>query len=118
MTFENELKPPLAEALQHYGVMGMKWGVRKGKSVTGQSRFAGAKTQANDRMIRYRQKKLDKVADTKYVIGRKHYQKEILRLEKSNERIKNGEMKARDILNVYSTVGLTDLLFTKTPKKK
>jgi hypothetical protein len=29
MTFANELKPPWMRLLEHYGVKGMKWGVRK-----------------------------------------------------------------------------------------
>lgn len=109
----------IEEALAHYGVRGMKWGVRKADP-GGLSRFSAAKVQANDRLIRSNQRALErrKTSRTARVLYSKDKKlnKNILKLEKSNERIRNGEKKVRDILNVYSTVGYTDLLFTKTPK--
>jgi hypothetical protein len=113
--FEEE-KPSLNDLeLEHFGRKGMKWGVRRSKSVTGQGRFAGAKTQANDRMIRGRTKfangPLGKIPGYK-----KMQKKQINKLERSNERIASGKMKARDILAIYSAVGITDLMFTKTPR--
>ena len=38
MTFTNELKPSLEEALEHYGVKGMKWGVRRTPEQLGRAR--------------------------------------------------------------------------------
>lgn len=110
----------IEEAMAHYGTKGMKWGVRKKSDAPGISRLSAAKIQANDRVIRSNQKALERRKTSR--VARALYSKEkkinknILKLEQSNERIRKGEKKIQDILNVYSTVGYTDLVFTKTPR--
>jgi len=60
MTFTNELKPPLDEALEHYGVKGMKWGVRRSQAQL--DRAAGRKrTTVKERVA----KSKAKTAETK-----------------------------------------------------
>jgi hypothetical protein len=50
MTFANELKPPLDEALEHYGIKGMKWGVRRDQATL--DRAAGRKPRKETRKNR------------------------------------------------------------------
>jgi hypothetical protein len=50
MTVTNELKPPLEEALEHYGVKGMKWGVRRDQATL--DRKAGRKPSRVKRAVK------------------------------------------------------------------
>lgn len=56
MTFDNELKPPLDEAMEHYGVKGMKWGVRRSESQLARAR--GDKPPSRSKQIKTARKKV------------------------------------------------------------
>lgn len=52
---ENESVDIGEEYLEHYGILGMHWGIRKGKSKTGISRARSALIDRNKRSIHIRQ---------------------------------------------------------------
>lgn len=118
-------KPPLdADLLVHYGIKGMKWGLRKSKAQTGVSRFRGARIDRNDRHLqRFKdaQKtlgvsgrsggKVSNKLDTnvtnglnRMVMGRKltnrYYDMRISRIENHNARLKSGNLYVRDRVGV------------------
>lgn len=107
-------KPSLDKltVLEHHGVKGMRWGVRKASSISSGVRKT-ARTQATrktDRLIKVHQKALSgkglvgKAALLdKYTWGRNgrfqgYHNTKIAQLEKSKERIDAGELAVRTIL--------------------
>lgn len=47
------------DAVYHFGVRGMQWGVRSGKGTTGVSRSAGGKIEQNERTIKQLHKNVE-----------------------------------------------------------
>lgn len=109
-------KPPLDGALlMHYGIRGMKWGIRKGKSVTGISRRRGAVLDKNARQIRdFKELREGLKRDTgtrttqtlnflnRITMGRRatqmYYDQTIKSLEAQSSRIGSGKLLVRDRL--------------------
>ena len=123
-------KPDLDEALLiHYGIKGMKWGLRKSKSVTGMNRRRSALVDRNDRFISRaenasRGKGLvrDRVNQTvnRLVLGKKLSGKIMnYRLDKrkaQNARLKRGEVTVRDRLTSNLRVTPIDMVLSNRPK--
>lgn len=127
-----EEKPPLDEALLiHYGIKGMKWGARKGKSVTGVTRHRGAlldrnaRTQARFRAAmkktpdaRMRDKAM--VGAGRVLLGKKrmqrHFEKNMKTLNEQNQRLKAGKLKFRDRADLFLNVSAFDLMVSNRPK--
>jgi hypothetical protein len=93
--------------LLHYGVKGMKWGVRKSKEETGLSRAQGATIDRNDRHIERLRRQ---------PIFKKHYNKLADKREDQNDRIKDGELFVRDYLSIYGQTSLAGLYISVRPK--
>lgn len=104
-------KPPLDEALlEHHGVRGMKWGVRRDRSSGGGGVLRRQATMQTSRAIQLHKNALS----NKGVVGKaalldKHtwgkdgkfegyHNKRIKELERSKERIANGELVARTLI--------------------
>lgn len=95
----------IENVLEHHGVKGQKWGVRRKASMA----IAVGKTarlHANNRQI---QRNID-AANRKFLPPKKQSVRNIKKLEASNERIKNGKIKVDDILSKKSTITITDIL--------
>lgn len=92
------------DVLEHHGVKGMHWGVRKGTQRAGavarQSRI-----NANDRFIAKNQK----MATRKILPAPKTAARNIKKLEKSNARLKAGHVHVVDILDRHSVILIKDI---------
>lgn len=123
-------KPELSdELLAHYGIKGMKWGRRRGSSVTGVSRFRGALMDRNAREIS-RVSKASKgqgrlVDRASYkarsaILGKRaaeNYTKYRLKdLKDQNSRLKSGKTTVQDKLRVAMTTSMFDLMVSVKPK--
>ena len=125
--------------IEHFGVKGMHWGVRSGKSKTGVSRARGARIDRNDRHIALFKDmsnsvgkkgaggKVTGTAQRKIVNGinratmgknltKKYYDVQIKRMESHNERLKSGKVTVRDRLGVALTTTPASLLVSYRPK--
>ena len=111
--------------LAHYGVQGMKWGRRRGKSVTGVSRTGGALMDRNARMS----SKLNAAKAGNFdidqaigslVVGKKRWEKmadtTLANMKSQDDRIKSGKMNLADKMDAYNTVTLFDLYVSYRPK--
>jgi len=109
------------EYFEHHGVIGMKWGFRKGKDKTGVNRIVGAKIDINNRRM-YRTK--NRMNGTGYAasaalgrafLGGKERQ---LRMQKTkikeltayNKRLKTGKMTVKDKLGTYGQITINSIL--------
>jgi len=116
----------MTNELTHYGVKGMKWGVRDGKSKTGVSRFASAKVDQNERTAdmlkkaRSGEKHRVAVAIGKKLIGKeqweKNFQTSMKELNAQNERLLSGKATIGDKLNTAMNVTPLELLISVRPK--
>lgn len=116
--------------LEHYGIRGMKWGVRRGSSRTGVSRARGAAIDRNDRAIRRIQDSQKGKGPIRFRIERKLNQiamgesatkrlenLTIAELRDQNARLKSGKATVRDKLQVLMTTTPLDFVLTNRPKK-
>lgn len=119
-----EVKPSLEE-LSHYGIVGMKWGRRKGGLG---ERFKGALADHNQqatailtRMKEGRGKHLDEKIAGAYAtathLGRgrrnKAIDKRLGDLKAQRERLDKGKLKVRDILDIIGNVSTIDLFVSR-----
>lgn len=122
----------------HYGVIGMKWGKRKGSL---RSRISGARRDANQRRLVTAQKVANGEAQARDIIrsagpaaivgtllvpgvgtvgaaaiggSRRFNQSRVRRLTAQRERMDAGKVQARDILDAAINIPVTDLFFSRT----
>lgn len=120
-------KSSIDEALEHYGVRGMHWGVRKSKATTGVSRSSGALI---DRNARQRQLLKDArsgayaphmVALGKKILGEKkwesNFKTSMKNLKAQDTRLRTGKLTALDHLDKLGNINVTNLVISRTPKK-
>lgn len=118
--------------LVHYGVKGMRWGVRKSRKKAGVGRASGAKLDRNARRKAYYEKKISKSGRgyTAPVMGvisllpeRKRkaiLQKRVDRITAADKRIKSGNRSAKDVIQTYGGVALygpAGVLVSVKPKR-
>lgn len=121
-------KPPLGE-LAHYGIRGMKWGVRRGGL---RSRFKGALADRNQQhtaiLTRARENRGASVGErfgrrigVKLAGGADRYNKNVdsnLKvLKDQRKRIESGKLKALDILEGLTSVTIGDLVISRRDNK-
>lgn len=120
-------KPPLDEALLiHYGMRGMKWGVRKGRGTTGLTRHRGALLDRNTRVIFQRKKLMagtrhrHLVSLAKKLVGEESFNRRmrssIKELNAQNDRIKKGKLTFEDKADAFLNVPVGALVISRTPK--
>lgn len=115
------------ESLTHYGVKGMKWGVRKGKSETGLSRYSGAKIDQNERTramlksARAGESHRVSVALGKKLIGSEkwesNFQQSMKNINAQNSRLRRGKATVADKIDMAFSVTYLELGVSIRPKK-
>jgi hypothetical protein len=113
--------------LEHYGVKGMHWGIRKSHAQTGMTRREGAKYDKNLRKIDKRAKQLAGLKHKqiwytyygKLRIVNKHWQRnakvKIKELTAQNERIKAGKTTLDDRLEIMAYTNVFDMMVSNRP---
>jgi hypothetical protein len=129
MKILNDPDKPTAEELAHYGIRGMKWGVRKGGLG---SRVRGALADHDQqniaRLTRMKEGRSigpgEKLGRAATVVGNfgtkranKDLSKQITKLEAQKKRAETGKLKARDILTFVGKVNLGDLIVSRQDNK-
>lgn len=123
-------KPDLDEALLiHYGIKGMKWGVRSGSKTTGVSRARGAAIDRNNRIIaRTKEAQAGKgrlrdrlaVGIDNKLLGQRAAQNyrnyRIKDMQDQNKRLRTGKTTVSDKLQVLFTTTPLDLVVSVKPK--
>jgi hypothetical protein len=118
----------IEDFLAHHGVRGMKWGVRRGRSVTGISRTRGAALDRNKRLIRQHTQARDRTggkllraatAPDIMLLGRTRFESlhtmHISNLKAQNARIKSGQVTLRDKMQLAMTTPLASLVVQRRP---
>lgn len=121
------------DSLSHFGRKGMKWGVRRGKKVTGVSRTAGARIDRNDIGIKKVQKLAAGLENNSGSLGTKSvnaanrlligkeataqkYETSIATMQKQNARLTSGKATVRDRLSAGLAVTSLDLIVSVRPR--
>ena len=115
--------------LEHYGVAGMKWGVRKSKAEAGISRSRQALIEKNNNQMKFLTsvRKGDQRQRTKafgeMIIGKKQWEKNykttMSTLKAQNKRlVSNGKLSLKDKMSIFAQVSILDLYVSQTPNKK
>ena len=116
--------------LEHYGVAGMKWGVRKSREEAGGlSRSRQALIEKNTNQMKYltsvrngEQRQRTKAFGEK-IIGKerweKNYQTTMSTLKAQNKRlVSKGKLSFNDKMSIFGQVSILDLYVSQTPNKK
>jgi hypothetical protein len=121
MSYEN-LDSPL-DAMAHFGVKGMQWGVRRGKKKSGVGRIRGAASQALFDEARRRRSAASSVGkNLAYNTSHARIRRRSGNLntaknqEASARRILAGRTTTKDFLRAYGNISVSDLLVTTTPR--
>jgi len=111
--------------LMHYGVMGMHWGIRKGRGTTGISRTRGATIDRNKRylhqikLMKSGKKYRAQAAVGRALLGRDDFRRKmnqrVTNLNAQNDRLRNGKVTITDRLDMFSTITVADMLVSRTP---
>jgi hypothetical protein len=123
-------KPSLDDALLiHFGIRGMKWGVRRGRGTTGVSRTRGALIDQNNRTImRIKEAQAGKgrlwnrlrIGVGRGLLGDARMKRvlntKVSNLNKQNTRLKTGKAKALDLLQAGFTVSPITAVVSVRPK--
>lgn len=114
------------DILEHYGVPGMHWGIRKGKGTTGVSRPAGALIEKNEVMkaqiarAKSGEAHRIKVAVAKAFIGeeqrKKNWNTTVRSLNAQNARVRAGRASVADRFQMMTTTTLADLVISREIK--
>ena len=122
----SEEKPSLEEVLEHHGIKGMKWGVRRGGL---RSRVKGAADDQFQRRITTARavasgnaKGRDRLRSTLSTVtgftqSKKLAATRVSKLEKRQQRVAAGEAKVGDILSVIGHTSITDLAVSRRDKR-
>ena len=97
MKLANELKPPIDEAIVHYGVKGMKWGVRRQRRLDQIKRVGAGKGSRVDRAkVRAFELSPNNIAINGLRGAAKN---KAANMEARKARIQNGQATVKDLLN-------------------
>jgi hypothetical protein len=114
--------------IEHFGILGMHWGIRRGKRKTGISRFSSALIDKNAFTRRHLQRTASGKhvvlrladADQRALVGDKNYasnlQARIAGLDQQDRRLKKGKATALDKLDMFDRVSPLELVFSIRPK--
>lgn len=125
MNIVGQDKPSLDE-LAHYGIKGMKWGIRRGAEKSGIGRIRGAASQALMDEARRRNTASRLGFAGSHVYGAfkgnplrgKRGQARVARKQMAAaERVRTGKTKTMDFLRAAKNIRMLDLVITTTPRK-
>lgn len=112
------------EFLAHYGVLGQKWGVRRGKRSTGVSRRRGiildrnTRTRAAIKDARSGKRYQRSAAAGRRVLGAEqqnaNWKKLLKDLNAQDRRIKSGKVTVSDRIEVFGSANVLDLVVSRT----
>lgn len=101
---------PSPDELAHYGVKGMRWGVRREGSLG--ERFKGALADRNQR----RTDRLNRKQPTTRM-GKIAKEADLREAKAQRQRLKSGKLKVTDYLEMAGTVSVLDLMYKPSNSK-